>query len=69
MKEKRAGRSGRRTFLMGLVTGAGVTTALGVGRPGAAGARSAKTAPGEASSPILYRRTEGTERYYRTLYR
>lgn len=64
---------GRRAFLVGLVTGAGVTTALGIPAVRGAGAgpygRAAATPPaGAAAAPILYRRTPEAERYYRTLY-
>jgi len=65
-----ASRSGRRNFLVGLLTGAGVVAAIaGVNRTTAA--RPAGSASGEnpGGGPILYRRTEETERYYRTLYR
>jgi hypothetical protein len=57
---------GRRTFLAGLVTGAGVVAALG--------GTSRKTATKKAKAgetpiaPIVYRRTKEAERYYRTLY-
>ena len=58
---------GRRTFLLGLLTGGGVAAALGVPRKAAAKKKDvAKTGPGVA--PILYRRTKEAERYYRTLY-
>ncbi|MGH7399296.1 MAG: formate dehydrogenase [Candidatus Rokuibacteriota bacterium] len=61
-------RPTRRTFLVGLVTGAGVAAALGtaVTRKVAA---SVPSEPAEPSlGPILYRRTAEAERYYRTLY-
>lgn len=62
-------RSGRRTFLWGLLTGAGVVTALGA-RQKTATARPSGPEPraAESTGPILYRRTEEAERYYRTLY-
>lgn len=59
---------GRRTFLVGLLTGAGVAAALGAAPRKAAGTKG----PGQSGAPgglILYRRTEEAERYYRTLYR
>lgn len=64
------GRPGRRTFLVGLLTGAGVVAALGAAVPRkAAGGKTEPTAPaGSAAEPILYRRTAEAERYYRTLY-
>lgn len=63
MKEQRSD-GGRRRFLKGFLTGAGVAAALGL-----TGKRAA-TAPGKltAREPILYRRTEDVERYYKTLY-
>lgn len=59
---------GRRTFLAGLVTGAGVVAALG-GTPRKARAKKPDEKAGSAKGMILYRRTEEAERYYRTLYR
>ena len=65
-----AGRAGRRTFLAGLLTGAGALAALGGEKPGPAAATPA--APAEqapdTAAPILHRRTAEVERYYRTLY-
>ena len=63
MRESRS-ESGRRTFLKGLLTGAGVAAALGMTGKKAAAA-SKKSASRE---PILYRRTKDAERYYKTLY-
>lgn len=58
---------GRRTFLAGLLTGAGVAAALGAApRKAAAKKQSAKGPAG--FEPVLYRRTKEAERYYRTLY-
>jgi hypothetical protein len=59
---------GRRTFLAGLVTGAGVIAALG-GAPRKAKAKKPDEAVDPATAMILYRRTEEAERYYRTLHR
>ena len=65
MRERRP-ESGRRTFLKGLLTGAGVTAALGMtGKKAAATPKSKKPSTQE---PILYRRTQDVERYYKTLY-
>jgi hypothetical protein len=65
MKESRSD-SGRRKFLKGLLTGAGVTAALGLtGKKAVAAPKSKKPSSRE---PILYRRTEDVERYYKTLY-
>ena len=62
-------RPDRRTFLVGLVTGAGVTAALGTAVPRKEVAASVPSEPAEPSrGPILYRRTAEAERYYRTLY-
>lgn len=59
---------GRRTFLAGLLTGAGALTVLGaVPRKAAATKERARNAP--AVGPVLYRRTEEAERYYKTLYK
>jgi hypothetical protein len=58
---------GRRGFLVGLVTGAGVVGAVSATRRKPAAAKE----PGQAQTafgPILYRRTEEAERYYKTLY-
>jgi hypothetical protein len=72
MKDEKpgAGRSGRRTFLVGLLTGAGVVTALGGGKKDTATARPAAPSAErtDPAAPILYRRTAEVERYYRTLY-
>ncbi len=59
----------RRTFLVGLLTGAGAAAALG-SLPKRATARRDKelAQAGTASKPILYRRTKDVERYYKTLY-
>lgn len=62
-------RTGRRAFLAGLVSGAGVVTALAGAKPLAARPAAPRSAASAASGPILYRRTEEAERYYRTLYR
>ncbi|MFQ5848345.1 MAG: hypothetical protein ACE5IQ_11835 [Candidatus Methylomirabilales bacterium] len=63
MSESRS-ESGRRKFLKGLLTGAGVTAALGLT------GKKAAAAPRKASrrEPILYRHTEDVEKYYKTLY-
>jgi hypothetical protein len=67
MGEQKQGRGfegGRRSFLKGLLTGAGVAVALGM-VPKKAAAQKKAGVP----DPILYRRTEEVEKYYRTLYR
>ncbi len=59
----------RRTFLVGLLTGAGVVTTLaGVKRESVARPSAPEPRPADSADPILYRRTEEAERYYRTLY-
>jgi len=61
------GRQPRRKFFTSLFSGmAGVAALLLAPRRARAGAK--KTDAPEAE-PILYHRTEETERYYRTLYR
>jgi hypothetical protein len=68
--DKQVARRGRRTFLAGLLTGAGAFAALGGQKPGTAAAKPAappEQAP-DTAAPILYRRTAEVERYYRTLY-
>ncbi len=59
---------GRRTFLAGLLTGGGVAAGLGAAT-GKAAPTKAETPRQSPSEPVLYRRTEEAERYYRTLYR
>jgi len=58
---------GRRTFLVGLMTGAGVAAALGAG-PRKAAAKTQPTTSPAGFEPVLYRRTQEAERYYKTLY-
>jgi hypothetical protein len=60
--------AGRRTFVVGLLTGAGAAAALS-GPTRTATAKSSASAAPSRRQPILYRRTEESERYYRTLYR
>jgi hypothetical protein len=69
MKGEKSG-VGRRTFLAGLATGGGVAAALGA-KPGKAAppAQPDPAAPAGPAKPVLFRRTEEAERYYRTLYR
>ena len=55
----------RRTFLARFVAGLGAAAAL-LSRPVRARAKQHEETP--AAGPILYRRSEETERYYRTLY-
>ena len=60
--------AGRPTFLVGLLTGAGVTAAV-AGAPRGSVSKPMVKSDAAPSGPILYHRTEETERYYRTLYR
>jgi hypothetical protein len=60
--------AGRRTFLVGLLTGAGAAAALASVPPNAAAKKEAAVAESPQAEPVLYRRTAETERYYRTLY-
>ncbi|MGH7309646.1 MAG: formate dehydrogenase [Candidatus Rokuibacteriota bacterium] len=60
--------AGRRRFLFGLLTGAGAVAALSSASQTATAKTEATAAP-TGQQPILYRRTEESERYYRTLYR
>lgn len=59
--------AGRRNFLVGLLTGAGATAAISAAPHAAATKEKAAEAP--PSAPVLYSRTEDTQRYYRSLYR
>ena len=61
------GKQPRRKFLTSLISGIAGVTALLLA-PRRARAEAKKTEATEAG-PILYHRTEETERYYRTLYR
>jgi hypothetical protein len=63
-------RVGRRTFLAGLLTGGGVAAGLGAAASKAASLKAETAKPAASPHPtVLYRRTEETERYYRSLYR
>jgi len=67
MGEQKQGRGfegGRRLFLKGLLTGGGLAVALGM-----VPKKTAAQPKGGRPDPILYRRTEEVEKYYRTLYR
>lgn len=68
-KGKNTNGNSRRTFLFGLVTGAGVAAAASVAAsPKPARAKTAKSPKRTGGGPVLYRRTAETERYYKTLY-
>jgi len=60
--------SGRRGFLKGVLVAAGATSATML-TAGKAFAKSEEAIGSDTSKgPILYRRTEEAERYYKTLY-
>jgi hypothetical protein len=67
-KEKKKS-PGRRTFLAGLVTGAGAVAALSAAPRTDAAKHDERKDAATKADPVLYRRTEETNRYYRTLYR
>jgi hypothetical protein len=59
----------RRKFIAGVLTGGGVVAALATTAPKArAKSPAAPKTTAAKAQPILYRRTEESERYYRTLY-
>jgi hypothetical protein len=67
---KREKRSvGRRTFLAGLLTGGGVAAGVGAASGKTKPTKAETPRPAAAADPVLYRRTEEAERYYRALYR
>tara|TARA_B100000686_G_scaffold11023_1_gene11033 strand:- start:38 stop:235 length:198 start_codon:yes stop_codon:yes gene_type:complete len=57
----------RRGFLRGAFLAAGATSAT-VLTAGAAVGKAGKIASDKSAGPVLYRRTEESERYYKTLY-
>jgi hypothetical protein len=59
---------GRRLFLVGLLTGAGVAGTVAAASRGAAARTETPPRLGRATGMVLYRRTQEAERYYRTLY-
>jgi hypothetical protein len=59
--------SSRRGFLRGALVAAGATSAT-ILTAGAAVGKAGKIASDKSAGPILYRRTEESERYYKTLY-
>jgi hypothetical protein len=62
-EKQKVGTHGRRLFLKGLLTGGGLAVALGM-----VPKKTAATTTRQGPDPILYRRTEHVEQYYRTLY-
>jgi hypothetical protein len=59
----------RRKFLGGLLTGVAGLAAVLLAPKRARAEAKRPPAPGVETGPILFRRTEEAERYYRTLYR
>ena len=59
--------SSRRGFLRGALVAVGATSAT-ILTAGAAVGKAGKIASDKSAGPILYRRTEESERYYKTLY-
>jgi hypothetical protein len=59
--------SSRRGFLRGALVAAGATSAT-ILTAGTAVGKAGKIASDKSTGPILYRRTEESERYYKTLY-
>ena len=59
--------SGRRGFLFGMLAGVGVTSAT-ILTARTVGLNEEVTDTGTDTGPILYKRTEEAERYYKTLY-
>jgi|TARA_Y100000746_G_C15345821_1_gene383824 hypothetical protein len=57
----------RRGFLRGALVAAGATSAT-ILTAGTAVGKAGKIASDKSTGPILYRRTEESERYYKTLY-
>lgn len=64
--KKKSSIASRRNFLFGLLAGTGAAT-VALATAGKAKAKSGGTAEPE-QGPVLYRRTEEAERYYKTLY-
>jgi len=60
-------KASRRGFLAGLVGGAGAVAAATAMAKSPTPSK-APEAPTSAKGPVLYRRTEEVERYYKTLY-
>ena len=59
--------SNRRSFLRGALVAAGATSAT-ILTAGTAVGKAGKIVSDKSAGPILYRRTEESERYYKTLY-
>jgi len=59
--------TGRRKFLKGMFTAAGATSATVIAGKAFANSDGTKSSD-NSKGPILYRRTQEAERYYKTLY-
>jgi len=59
---------GRRGFLKGVLVAAGATSATMLTAGKAFAKSEGEIGSGTSKGPILYRRTEEAERYYKTLY-
>ena len=60
--------SGRRGFLKGVLVAVGATSATMLTTGKALAKSEGAIGSGTSKGPILYRRTEEAERYYKTLY-
>ena len=60
--------SGRRGFLLGILTGAGATSAALVATRTAVVGQEGTDSTEALAGPVLYKRTDEAERYYKTLY-
>ena len=60
--------SDRRSFLKGFLVAAGATSATVLTAGKALAKAEGTIGTGTSTGPILYRRTEEAERYYKTLY-
>ncbi|MFQ5521409.1 MAG: formate dehydrogenase [Candidatus Methylomirabilia bacterium] len=67
-ERKKAKGNSRRTFLLGLLTGAGAAAAVAASPKPARAKKVTSAAPATGGGPILYRRTAEADRYYKTLY-
>ena len=67
-KENKGEKSGRRGFFFRMLAGAGVASAALFAARNQTQEVTLELVDSSEIDPILYRRTEETERYYRTLY-
>ena len=67
-KENNGKKSGRRGFVFGMLAGTGVASAAFFAARNHIKEETQELVESSENDPILYRRTEETERYYRTLY-